>query len=665
MKKIALVLLTLLVAGTMAFAENLLTISGSSDLKWGYEGSWNSQEGWESAFQSIRDDANRSYEGTWGPSDFTLSMEAVNEDGVVIVKAESSLEDTLDENVKVSDNKKDKFSYIEFPNVVEGILGIKLNGEGSISAEYAAGSSSSEDTWVGVAVNTPIGLSANVDLMLVTNGGSLDYNLGANSLPYKGIYDFATAIDVTYATTFGEDGSISVGLGTVIDTAKFYEKIETLADYIADYQPKETTDDNNNGIQDPLASAAQWITDLNTNPDIIFDADGNYTGISTHAYDGAFIEQYMPKDTDQDGEGYLAVPLGLGVDFGIVGVTAGVDFQMGIGVGDDAVNLKDYDNIDLTAANAGDLINAYNFDTANPYGVPMYIGADVGYGTDLGDMSLSVSGSFKYCSDFWKWGDNDDGDAYEYKGDVTAADYTGRPMSIGLDASISNIAGMLGITVGFGMGFGDGEYNHGLGKFAGGNWASMAVDNNGNPKDTDGVGTLTEFVVPGSYDVAGAGQDAFNEAASQYNSTSILVYDVTVGLTLTPIDNLDIADTFSITYDGAGITTGDPSNAEPYFTDFLMEIKNELDVSYGITVGDSVAVTPFAGLDLSIKTQPVTRSYQYDLYTVDPASPDNYYGDNLMSGGAIVPIGVGSRVYDDTSLTELSYEIGVKATVSF
>jgi hypothetical protein len=161
--------------------------------------------------------------------------------------------------------------------------------------------------------------------------------------------------------------------------------------------------------------------------------------------------------------GRRTIPVGVGVEASIAGLSAELEFDMALAEGKDVKNATG--TIDLVDATKSTV------DIAD-YAMPMYFMADLGYELAMGDMTITPGVNFKYSSDFWKWlwdGDLPDW-KWRYDGDVSGADFVGRPMSIDVGLDVAGIAGMIDVSVSAGLGFGDAEANHGYGMFNDGSY---------------------------------------------------------------------------------------------------------------------------------------------------------------------------------------------------
>jgi hypothetical protein len=231
--------------------------------------------------------------------------------------------------------------------------------------------------------------------------------------------------------------------------------------------------------------------------------------------------------------------------------------------------------------------------------------------------------NFKWNNDFWKWGENDDGDDFEYKGLVSAADYLGRPMSAEIGMDVDGIAGMVDLSLSAGLGFGDGNYNHGL---------AGEVDADGKYAPTLAKYFADMVKAVNDLAVADVNDKVFIDAPT--------AMEIAVGLTIEPpmLAGLTVTNDFSYKSDGMGFVGAD--DADPY-GDFLSEISDDFMVEYDIMVGDAVGATFFGKL---MYDQILHFMEMGTIYTLNPLTME---------------------ATEQASKSTIGYEIGVKATVSF
>lgn len=247
--------------------------------------------------------------------------------------------------------------------------------------------------------------------------------------------------------------------------------------------------------------------------------------------------------------------------------------------------------------------------------------------SDPKNITITPSAGFKYSSDFWKWGidsnadepvtpwdpftldDDGDGETVAYFGDVSAADFIGRPMSADLGVNVSGIAGLVSVDLSGGIGFGDGEYAHG-----------SLVDNNAYANqfgvtglsfvDADGVNVAGQAVtladiIAGNAELAD-GDTASDDANNRFFSDSALAYDASLGLTVSDlVDGLTIGNTTTYTVDGLMLNTIDIGVTDPLGPEYVgvgalvwsnTKLSNSTDVDYEVMVGEALAFTIFGDL---------------------------------------------------------------------
>ena len=564
MKRITIVLTLLLFTCALGFAEVVFTMSGSSTLEWGYEGTITDNSAnfaGEIPTGNLFTDDSGKHEIV--PNSITLSMEAADEDGMVIVKAQSKIDLKDWALVTNVDNKMDAFEYIDFPNVIPGTLGIWLGKSDDVETSVTATGSSTKSPEL-IATITPIdGLTGKLGFVMKQN--KLNYNIGAISWAYDTYTNVAFSIFGQYKLAIGEADSVTAAVGTVFDTA--WGKA-----LVADTE----------GLA--AADVTAGLTQQKYLAQTIAPANEAYTEIT-------------------DTYGYATMPIGLAVDAVFGDLTGGVDFQTRLVQGSDTANLKNDDTGEFKA-----------------YEMPMYIGVDVGYELAAGDMTITPNANFKWNNDFWKWGLNDDFDGWEYKGLVSSADYLGRPMSANVGVDVEGIAGMIDVSLGVGLGLGDGAYNHGM---------FMLTDADGNYAPT--LATILADTLDQTW------VDDVNDKIL-ISSTGATELSVGVKVALPMVAGLTISNDFSYTSDGMGFVGADDA---ALFGSFLTEIVNDFGVAYDLMVGDAVAATFFGTLSYE---QIVPQTEYGTIYTLDPYTME---------------------FTEQAAKSKLGYEIGVKAKVSF
>ena len=652
MKKITLVLVALTFAVGMAAAEDVtLSVSGSAEIEWGFAGQLidNTTSFLDESVPS--GDFYSSADGDLVNSDvpaFTFTMSVEDADGNVFVEAAadeieiSSPFDFEEENASV-------FDYISFPNVVPGMLGITLASDDALEPDYAPFGSSSSNERILIDI-TPIDqLDATVGLMIkpdnklyttyytdvvtldtdaddVAENGAFvwaddgdysdlddDDDSGVASItnPWEsGTYlSFAASLEATFTQELSDEDSISVGFGTVYDTAYFNGVYEQ--DYLVDtfdYTYDVFTED-----ADANEAVDQFIIPQVYGPIIV-----NALSIKDEEptlFDAASTDEAKMLRTNEV-LGRVTIPLGLGISADVAGLTADVDFQMALAEGNDEDNYTGFMDLD------DETKSTVNY---APYAMPMYAAVDVGYELEAGDMTITPAVNFKYCSDYWKWeqdsGDADDDDYYwDYVGDVSSADYIGRPMSLDAGIDVEGIAGMIDVSVSANLGFGDGAANHGFGFLAAdgdplGTGMGADLDDVSYliTRDADGwltmdfentLADLVDFwyVQPTLADAdtnvwtAGTEKPADGTADGQNNGwfpKGTTAMGVCLGITVAPIDGLTIENTTDYSVDNLGLGMGDDDDNLVLFGVGLSSLSNETVVEYDWMVGDAVAFTLF------------------------------------------------------------------------
>lgn len=621
MKKLSILLIGLLLISGFAFAETMISISGSSTLEWGFGGQLIDNS---SNFAGVdvpsffTDDSGKH---KWGPKDVKLTLEAADEDGMVIVKAESKLDlDNDDEIVQLDTELKDAFQFIEFPNVIPGTLGIKLMKADELTTDVTSADSTTSVPHAYFTITPMEGLTAKVGLAI--NIGELKSQTFEGTDTVETELDIQVADTTTYPTTGFADGVTPLyetytagnnGDGVVDDTEEWVVEVSTTTTTI------DTDIDFVNGSYVAFATSLylEYMLTL-SETDSVTVALGTIidTAYSNSVYDkknadgddddgDTRIEAWGAKkivskdaaidSTKNETKGFATFPIGLGVDAAIAGATVGLDFQTRL------VQGVDVDDVDKNGAiRAG-------------YAIPLFVGFDAAYDLAMGDMTITPSASFKYSSDFWKWGLNDDGDDIEYKGLVSAADILGRPMSAGVGVSVAGIAGLLDVDLDATLGFGDGEYAHGFAPTA----------------------TTLQKGLDDALKAAGTDVAKVNDAP--LFAASPLAIDLGLGLTATPMAGVKVTNDTGYALDNLGVLGADEGSL---YGNFLSEITNDTKVTYDIVVAENVAAQFFGELNWA---------------TTNFASEDGTtYNDNFVATAT-----------EQESKNTLDYAIGVSATVSF
>jgi hypothetical protein len=387
------------------------------------------------------------------PFVWTLSAEAVDENGNVIVSAEAEID--MEEEIFdfPEDGEEGNIEYviIEFPNLVPGMVGLKLEDSDTLEIDVHEVSSDTESPRATVEITAMEGLTATVglafdnaqtqnhlfddvdmtlatgfmgDMALLTPGtldvdgiiAALDDNAVSltswNSANYA---DIAVSLQVEYELAMGDEDSITATAGMIFDTAYFNHV------FIGDSEMGTTLVTDDVYIEEERGPKVAKNLDI-TDSDIAEDIqDGNVWG-------------------------YATIPIGLSVAVDLMGIEANVDFMTRLVNGWDVANPdagKDLDITDLVAPVGAD----YELGEPRSYAMPIYVGVDAAYEMDMGGMTISPTANFKFSSDFFKIGYDDpvDLEEIEYQGDVASAEYVGRQMSAGGGLEVEGIADMIDV----------------------------------------------------------------------------------------------------------------------------------------------------------------------------------------------------------------------------
>jgi hypothetical protein len=722
MKKITLVLVALAFAVGIAGAEDvILSVSGSADIEWGFEGQLIDNTG---SFLDESVPYGDFY--TDGPDDgfvnmdvpaFTMMMSVEDADGNVIVEAAAN-EIALDDNGSTTFEWEEEFAvtldYISFPNVVPGLLGITLEDDDALEPDYAPFGSASSNERILVDI-TPIdqldvqvGLLIKPDNRLYTTfydaepallvDGDPAATTGLFTWPDDGDYSdlddfddfdpsvtladnpwesgtylsFAASLEATFTQELNDEDSISVGLGTVYDTAYFNDSYEP--DYKVDGTDEQYsvfTDDAE--MNDDLTQAviAEVYGPIAVNP--LTMEDENPT-----LFDAASTDEPKMLRTNEV-RGRATIPFGLGVTADVAGLSAAVDFQTALTQG-----LAE-DNLTGTIDLVDETKSTFNW---AEYSMPIYAAVDLAYELEAGDMTITPGLNFKYCSDYWKWyqdsTDADDDDYYwDYDGDVSSADYVGRPMSLDASVDVEGIAGMIDVSVSANLGFGDGAANHGYGYLVDpmgldplGVTAMAALMGWPTPSYTithdTGVAETIEFdntladLIDFWYVQPTEAEDDANywtaldpdkpaEAAddglnNRYLPNGTNAMGISVGITVTPLDGLSISNTTDYTVDNLGIGMGDDDDNLVLFGVGLSTLTNETVVEYEWMVGDVVAFTLFG-------------DFTYESMAYDTEMGQKYVGLRTDADPAGITDLYEFGYSEAPSMATFEYAIGVKCSV--
>jgi hypothetical protein len=620
MKRLTISILSFLLLGAFVFAQDEVTVedldarvtaleeraiylSGSSTVSWGLSGqiidnsdNWIGEIPENDLFTDTGDDP------LW-PFVWTLSAEAVDENGNVIVSAEAEID--MEEEVFdfPEDGEEGNISYviIEFPNLVPGMVGLKLEDSDTLEIDVHEVSSDTESPRATFEITPMDGLTATVgvvydsgqtmnwffddvdfatfmaDMATLTPAtldmaaivdGLVDNAADSTSWNSANYADIALSLQVAYELAMGDMDSITATLGLIFDTA-YFNHVFIGDSEMAGTDPGDVYVEEERG---PKVAKNMDITDSDTPEDI---QDGNVWGFAT-------------------------VPIGVSVAVDMMGIEANVDFMTRLVNGWDVANPdagKDLDITDIGAEFGAD----YEMGEPRAYAMPIYLGVDAAYEMDMGGMTISPNANFKFSSDFYKIGydDPDDLEAIEYQGDVAGAEFIGRQMSAGGGIDVEGIADMIDVSISGSVGFG----------FGAGEW-DWPFDNAYNAVDwpddlTKRISELNDL----NEDVDKALKDLdFPGGANNLLFVDDFdAYMVEIGLTATPLDALTIENTFSYIHDGLGfyyindeedvsgfdgsfLTYNQDPDTDPGLV-WLDQIENETTVEYDIMVSDAVGCT--------------------------------------------------------------------------
>jgi hypothetical protein len=260
----------------------------------------------------------------------------------------------------------------------------------------------------------------------------------------------------------------------------------------------------------------------------------------------------------------------------------------------------------------------------------------------MGDMTITPGVNFKYSSDFWKWAwdnDLDDWD-WDYEGDVSGADFVGRPMSLDIGLDVEGLAGMIDVSISAGFALGDGPGNHGFGILNGTTPAALVAleaglaaagipvpsytytfDDTGVIEDVVFENTLAElmdfwYIEPTREDAYGGTSDADTASDglnNQWFASGASAMDIEVAITVMPLDGLSIENTTTYMIDNLGIGDWDDYGADGavLFGTSLSQLENETVVEYDWMVGDAVAFTIFGGLTYALTSYETEMGQKY------------------------------------------------------
>jgi len=694
MRKITIVLVTLAFVAGMAMAEDVVvSVSGTASVEWGFGGQLIDNTGsFLDAAVPSGDFFSDGGDLNWDkyPS-LKLTASVEDADGNVIVEAASKSQ-KVDINMYPTPGNwddEDKYvnlalDYIDFPNVVAGLLGIKLMGPDELEPAYQPAKSitSNERIMINVTpipqLDATLGIIVKPDNKLyqtfyddvvtpaaAVNGtftwaddgnppesplGDADTfdDFGTDALDANGwevgtYLSYALSLEATFTQELGEEDEISVGVGAVIDSAF------TNGVYEPDYAVTGTkmysvfTDAALMNTALTQAVITQMYGPIAVNP--LSMKDENHA-----AYGGVAADDTMLRTNEVRGR--ATIPIGVGITADVAGLSASVDFQTRLTEGLDELNMTGI--TDLADATKSTLNYA-------AYAMPMYAAVDLAYELAAGDMTITPSVNFKYSSDFWKWDQNDDADGYEYDGDVSGADFVGRPMSVDVGLDVEGIAGMIDVALSAGLSLGDGvSGNHGLGNLP---VPSVTYTHTNGVPDTIVYDNTVTQLIDFWLAQAAAADDAtkyYNPLGNDYVPDTVSdgqnngffasgnsAMDIELEISADVMDGLNITNTTAYEIDNAGI--GGADDLVLWGTQ-LSSLSNETEITYDWMVGDVVAFTIFG-----------TFTYENVGYVTEMGQ--KYIGLRTDAD----PVGINDIFefgYSEApSMATFDYEVGVKVAV--
>lgn len=702
MKKVIVLALGLLLAGGMAFGIDLssYSLSGSVTMTWGFGG------------QLL--DNSAAFAGEIPSADFTSAMgdaPETSDDGLDLNMTLSVTD--ANNNVVVSaatadfdwplltgwdSDEAQAVDYIEFPNIIPDILGVKLNaGTTTVSTGVtsAASDTGNENVVITLTPVDTIFLEVGAVLGMTTLEKAL-WATPTTQWDYTTVIDFATSIYGEFMLELNAEDSVTIGAGIVIDTAYGKDSVETsdgniwtqtfattagtglgwatypigvavdaaIGDLSAsiDGQLRLVSGDDpdvasiagfNAAYKMPLYGAVSVSYDLYIGEDDIAAAaaDGAEAAIAelkSDVFDAmqgvATDEQYLEDATDVDTIQAVAVAeeaLALAVAENDATATVALDSTAASDAADDLADAEDdlaeaQGEVDVAALESAlETSKAALVDAEAALARAEEHAAEI-LANDPDVITISPSLTFKYSSDYWKWYDDRvtavaatifdaavaavAADAFEYKGDVTAAGFLGRPMSLDVGVDVSGIAGMIDIALDASLGFGDSAEYHSYGLYQTATGATFTAAST--------IASTTPTI--STADVAAVNDSWF--------ATSGLAMTLGATVTLTLFDDaLTVSDAFSYTADGLGITGADDA---ALFGTYLNQIVNTTTIEYDIQVDQSTAVTLFGEVAIT------NLGYEKQM------------GTTYTAAGATTST-------ETVSKLELDYEAGVEVTVSF
>jgi hypothetical protein len=705
MKKITLVLVTLALTAGMAVAEDLvMSVTGSAEVSWSFAGQLIDNTG------SFLDESVPSGDFTsdggdlfWGQyPELALTATIEDADGNVIVEAASEDyavgltawpdPDTWDDDFDGDEFDSIALDYINFPNVIPGVLGIKLAGDDALEPDYAPSGSASENerilvniTPMGDMLDVTVGLLIKPDNKLHTTyykygdpDGDLvddwedyddfindtmdgwfvwdddgDYSdlddlddgqqdtLDANPWETGTYLSWAASLEATFTAELGDEDEIAVGFGTVIDSAftnGVYEPDTKVTG--TDYTYDVFADDSLLNDAGDEAVVEEMYGAITVNPLTMKEMDP--------ASYGSADEAKMLRTNEVLGR--ATIPIGVGVDADVAGITADIDFQTVLVEGKDTNNFTGI--VDLTDPTKSTL----DYTT---YAMPIFFGIDVGYELEVADITITPAVNFKYSSDFWKWTTNDDLDGFEYDGDVSGADFVGRPMSLDIGVDVEGIADMIDVGISAAIALGDGVAGyHGLGVLPiptatythdTGVAETIVYDNTVAELIDFWLAQPTLADADTNYWTAGTDKPADSASDGQNNgffASTASAMEIEVEISAEVMDGLTITNTTSYEIDNAGIGGADDITL---WGAQLSSLANETVIEYAWMVGDATAFTIFG-------------EFTYESVNYVTEMGQKYVGLRGLTADA--PADVFEFDYSEApSMATFDYEVGVKVAV--
>lgn len=589
MKKLLILFVMLTLVAGIAFAQVTVGISGTSTLKWRIKGLVMEDKPGVITKFLLTPSTDDSGEHEFMPVEFVLKLDVQDAKKLSIVKAESifnvrdyeSIQIPATGTTKLTTSQgpvlnftenwyTDAFHFIEFPNVIPGMLGILLHKSDSLGTDVSKSGSLAAPYVLATIVpikDATVKVGVAYEQMTLLEKADNTTPIPDFTTEVGSALNFATSLFGSYKLMIGEKDSVTISIGGIYDTKFFGIKAVTAKTVGTTVWTKE-----------------EWKAYVvKDNPAVV-------------------IAPVVTEET----WGFTTIPFGATVGVALGDLTANVKLQGRLAQG------KDSKDIDTSG-------------TPRAYAMPLYAKVDAAYKLTVDNMVITPSVNFQYCSDFWKWGLNAPtdifdkvlaSDAFEYKGKVTAAQFLGRPMSLGVDVAATNIANMVDATLSVAAGLGDGEYDHMNGAFS-------------------TVSTLQKYI------------DDQKTANADLVVADPLVYSLGLTVTAKPIANLRLINALTYTHDGLGIVGADAltylgtSLGWFQFGAYFNRLKDVVTAEYDLVVEKVVGATFYGIFTFTSDTYPVTK---WQTMVVDYA------------GGT-------QTAKENASRTKLEYEVGVKVTV--